>query len=81
MRTRRREMIKHADDIIREIPEAAGAVVVIRFAIAARIPGHRMKTPGEIWNLRAPVFLSAADAMQEQHKGSLACSYDRDRRI
>jgi hypothetical protein len=69
-----------AQDVAREMVELQGALVVVRFAVAARIPCRRGVVLREVFELLAPVAVVAADAVQEEEQRPFARDGDCDAR-
>src|SRR5580704_9017180 len=74
------EAIEHPDKIKGEVTEIERPVVIVAIAVAARIPGDRMKAIAEGGNLVVPVGAVAADAVQENHERSGAGVIDCEAR-
>ena len=68
MRPLRPEAVEHPERVAREIPEIERAFVVVRTAVAARVPGDGMEAVAERFDLGGPVRPVAADPVQEEHQ-------------
>src|SRR5688572_4811884 len=80
MRLLRLEVVEDPQQILGERGEIQGPGVVVRVAVAARIPGRRPETRGEDRQLLVPVMAVAADAVQENHQRPAAVDAQRDAR-
>jgi hypothetical protein len=72
--------IDHPQHVGAEIIELQRPVVIVRVAVAARVPGNRLIGRRERRELRVPMAPIAADAVQEQEQGSAAGDAQRDAR-
>ena len=68
MRPLRPETVEHPEHILREVPEIERAFIIVRAAIAARIPGDGVEAAAERLDLPRPVLPVAADPVQEEHQ-------------
>ena len=61
------EAVEHPERVAREIPEIERALIVVRVAVTARVPGDGMEAVAEGFDLGGPVRPVAADPVQEEH--------------
>ena len=71
------EVRRDAQHVAGELLELQRAFVILRIAVAARIPGGGLEAAGEKLDLAGPVAAIAADAVQK--KDELSRARDRDR--
>ena len=74
-------MIEQAQHVAGEIAEIERPVIVVRLAVAARVPGDRVELLGEDRDLVVPVGAVAADAVHEQDQRPLARMVEGDARL
>ena len=72
------EMIEDAHEIGGEVGEIEGAVVVVRLAVAARVPGAGVELAGEHRELVGEVLAPPADAVQEDDQRPVTIVLDGD---
>lgn len=72
------EMIENAQQVGVEIVEIERPFIIVRAAIAARIPGHHPEIRGEVAQVVLPVRPVAADAVQENNGVAPPGDIDRD---
>jgi hypothetical protein len=74
------EEIQHPQDIVDKITEPQCICVIVRIAVAARVPRRRLVPRREEIELAGPVVPMPADAVQEEKEGSLAGDRQREAR-
>ena len=80
------EPVEHPERVAREIAEIERAFVVVRVAVAARVPGDGMEGATHGFELRGPIRPVATDPVHEEHQGARphpierepGCSLDED---
>ena len=72
--------IENAQEVGGEIVELQGPFVVVRVAVAARIPRNRPVRGRKCFELKLPVLPVAADAVQEKQQRAAAGDAQRDAR-
>jgi hypothetical protein len=74
------EEIEHADHVGHEVGKSTRLFVILRIAIAARVPRRRLVPRREEIELAGPVVSVPADAVQEEKERSLAGDRQREAR-
>jgi hypothetical protein len=74
------ELIRHAEDVLREDLKIQGPRVVLRIAVTARVPGSGFESRGKELELPVPAMAITADAVQEEDERPLARDRDREPR-